>query len=309
MMDRTDRHFRVFLRGITRYALLYTEMIHSAAILRGGAQSLLEYSALEKPLALQLGGEDPSALAACARIAEDLGYDEVNLNAGCPSPRVQKGRFGACLMAAPERVAEAVAAMRAATALPITVKHRLCIGAEESYAELERFVRVVATAGCDRCTVHARRAVLEGLDPHENRTVPPLRYDLVHRLAREHPALSIELNGGVRTLAEVRAQLEHVDAVMMGRIAYEHPFVLASADRDLFGAVDPVPTRQAVLEAFLPYAEREARSGTSLQHLYQHLGGLYAGEPGARAWRRAVAEACRGIALTTPHLEPSPNVA
>ncbi|MDX1387987.1 MAG: tRNA dihydrouridine(20/20a) synthase DusA, partial [Acidobacteriota bacterium] len=232
MMDRTDRHYRRFVREITRRTLLYTEMITTGAVLQGDRDFLLGFSPEERPLALQLGGDDPEALSECARIAEDRGYDEVNLNVGCPSDRVRQGRFGACLMAEPERVADAVAAMREATSVPVTVKHRIGIDDLDRYEDMALFVRTVAGAGCDRFSVHARKAVLGGLSPKANRTVPPLRYEDVHRLKREHPGLRIEINGGIASLEEVRRQLEFVDGVMIGRAAYDDPFLLSTVDRD-----------------------------------------------------------------------------
>jgi tRNA-dihydrouridine synthase A len=291
MMDRTDRHFRAFLRRITRRTLLYTEMITTGAVLHGDRDHLLGFSPEERPLALQLGGDDPHELAAAARIAAARGYDEVNLNVGCPSERVQKGSFGACLMAEPERVAAAVEAMRAAVDLPVTVKHRIGIDAADRYEDMLRFVETVAAAGCDRFSVHARKAWLSGLSPKENRTVPPLRYEEVVRLKRELPHLAVEINGGILDLAAVRQHLAAgVDAAMIGRAAYDDPYLLAAADRDLFG--DPVtpPSRRKAIEAFLPYVEDRLRRGDPLKRLARHLTGLFAHRPGARAWKRHLAE-------------------
>jgi tRNA-dihydrouridine synthase A len=289
MMDWTDRHYRAFMRGVTRRTLLYTEMVHVNAVLRGHRERVLGFSELEKPLALQLGGDDPQALAACARVAEDWGYDELNLNVGCPSPRVQRGNFGACLMAQPERVAACVAAMRAATSLPVTVKHRIGIDDRDRFEDLAHFVEVVAQAGPARFTVHARKAWLSGLSPKENRTVPPLRYEAVYRLKRLRPDLELELNGGVRSLEAAAAHLEHVDAVMIGRAAYETPYALARADALFYGEAH-VPTRREVLEVFLPYASAQLGRGVPLASLTRHLLGLFAGVPGARAWRRHLSE-------------------
>ena len=291
MMDRTDRHLRYFLRLLTRHTLLYTEMITTPAILLGDRPRHLDYSAEEHPLALQLGGDDPQALAACAKIAEDWGYDEVNLNVGCPSDRVQSGRFGACLMATPERVADAVRAMRQASRLPITVKHRIGIDGLETYEHMRRFVDVVAEAGCDRFSVHARIAILAGLSPAENRTIPPLRYADVHRLKAERPDLLIELNGGVRTLAQAQEALAHVDAVMIGRAAYEDTWVFAQADRLIFGEpTDRFAHRRAAVEALLPYIERERSRGTRLHHVARHLLALFQGLPGTKVWKRVLSE-------------------
>ncbi len=293
MMDTTDRHLRVLLRQLTRRTLLYTEMIPTGAILHGDRERALGFSPVERPLALQLGGDDPAALAECARIAEAWGYDEVNLNVGCPSPRVKEGSFGACLMERPERVAEGVAAMRAATRLQITVKHRIGVDERDRYEDMLRFVDAVAAAGCDRFTVHARKAWLEGLSPKQNRTVPPLRYEDVYRLKRERPALAVELNGGVRTLEQALAHLEQVDAVMIGRAAADDPYLFAEADRRVFGEECPTPTREDVVRAMLPYYAEWHGRGARLPLLVRGLHNLFAGLPGARAWRRALTEETR----------------
>ncbi len=290
MMDHSDRHFRVFQRQLTRHSLLYTEMVTTGAVLHGNRDALLGYDEVEHPLALQLGGDDPAELSECARIAADLGYDEVNLNVGCPSDRVQKGSFGACLMAEPEKVARAVEAMRGAVALPVTVKHRIGIDDLDRYEDMARFVEVVARAGADRFTVHARKAWLSGLSPKENRTIPPLRYDDVYRLKREFPHLHIEINGGIRTLDAIQEHLRHVDACMIGRAAYEDPYFLASVDTAIFGDDGEVPTRRAVVEGLFPYVERQLAAGVPLKRISRHLLGLFAGQPGARAWRRYLSE-------------------
>jgi tRNA-dihydrouridine synthase A len=290
MMDRTDRHYRRFMREITRRTLLYTEMVTTDAVLRGKTDALLGFDPEEKPLALQLGGDDPGALAECARIAEDRGYDEVNLNVGCPSDRVRQGRFGASLMAEPDRVAAAVTAMRSATALPVTVKHRIGIDDLDRYEDMERFVAVVAGSGCDRFSVHARKAVLGGLTPKENRSVPPLRYEDVHRLKREHPELRIEINGGIRSLDEVREHLAFVDGVMIGRAAYDDPFFLSAADREFYGESDLPRTRRQVVEALVPYVEARLAEGVPLGRITRHMLGLFAGQAGARHWRRQLSE-------------------
>ena len=290
MMDRTDRHFRAFLRRITRRTLLYTEMVTTGAVLHGDRERILGFSPEERPLALQLGGDDPGELAASAELAERLGYDEVNLNVGCPSDRVQKGRFGACLMAEPERVAEAVAAMRRAVGLPVTVKHRIGIDELDRYEDMRRFVETVAEAGCDRFSVHARKAWLSGLSPKDNREIPPLRWSEVHRLKADLPHLAIEINGSVLDLAAAREHLEHVDGVMIGRAAYDDPYLLAPADRDLFGEPSEPPSRREVIESFLPYVEAHLARGEPLKCLTRHLLGLFARRPGARAWRRHLAE-------------------
>jgi len=290
MMDRTDRHFRWFARRITRRALLYTEMVVTGAILRGDRARWLRHDPQERPLALQLGGDDPVVLAECARIAEAEGYDEVNLNVGCPSDRVRQGNFGVCLMAEPDRVARAVAAMRAAVSIPVTIKHRIGFDDRDAYEDMAAFVRTVAAAGCDRFTVHARKAWLTGLSPKDNRTVPPLRHDDVYRLKDERPDLRIEINGGVRSLDEVRAHLRRVDGVMVGRAAYDDPWAFVGADRELYGEVAPAPTREAVAREMADYAERAVREGVRPSAVVRPLMALYAGRPGARAWRRALTE-------------------
>ncbi|QIZ72377.1 tRNA dihydrouridine(20/20a) synthase DusA [Oxynema aestuarii] len=300
MMDRTDRHFRYFMRQITRETLLYTEMVVSAAIIHGDRDRLLGFSPEEKPLALQIGGDDPRELAECARIAEDFGYDELNLNVGCPSSRVQNGNFGACLMARPERVAEAVAAMQAATRLPVTVKHRIGIDDRDRYEDMAHFVSVVAEAGCRRFTVHARKAWLSGLNPKENRNVPPLRYADVYRLKREFPHLWIEINGGIKTVAQIEQQLQQVDAVMVGRAAYDDPYLFAPCDRAIFGVASAPPTRHEVVERMLPYIDRCVGAGVRLHKISRHLLQLFAGQPGSRAWKRHISEhACRPGAGST----------
>ena len=253
MMERTDRHYRYFMRQMTRRTLLYTEMITTAAILHGDREKLLGFSSEEKPLSLQVGGDNPQELAECARIAEDMGYDEINLNVGCPSNRVQNGNFGACLMAQPERVAQAVEAMQKAVDLPVTVKHRIGIDQRDRYEDMAHFVRIVSEVGCRRFTVHARKAWLKGLSPKENRNIPPLRYQDVHRLKQEFPHLFIEINGGITTLEQVQEQLKLVDAVMIGRAAYDNPYLFATVDRDLYGE-DVTP----------PNSSRSCRSDASL---------------------------------------------
>jgi len=294
MMDRTDRHFRYFMRQITRRTLLYTEMVTSAAILHGDLDHLLGFSPAEKPLALQVGGDNPQDLARCARIAEEFGYDEINLNVGCPSSRVQNGNFGACLMAQPQRVADCVAAMMAATRLPVTVKHRIGIDDLDRYEDMITFVRTVAAAGCQRFTVHARKAWLQGLSPKENRDVPPLRYGDVHRLKQDFPHLWIEINGGLTSLEQVRQQLQWVDAVMIGRAAYDNPCLFATVDRDFYGEAEPPVSRQAVVEAMFSYCDRWVAQGLKLNQITRHMLQLFAGQPGSRAWKRHLTEnSCR----------------
>jgi tRNA-dihydrouridine synthase A len=286
MMQRTDRHDRYFMRQLTRRTLLYTEMVTTGALLHGDVERHLAFHPDERPLALQLGGDDPAALVASARIALDFGYDEINLNIGCPSDRVQKGRFGACLMAHPEVVAECVAALRGAVAVPVTVKHRIGIDEIDRYEDMLRFVDTVAAAGADRFTVHARKAWLSGLSPRENREIPPLRYEEVHRLKRERPGLAIEINGGITSLAAAAAQLAHVDAVMIGRAAYDTPAIFAEADAVIFGeAAAPVDLLE-VAELMVPYAAAHLAAGGRLHHVTRHMLMLFNGQPGAKAWRR-----------------------
>jgi tRNA-dihydrouridine synthase A len=290
MMDRTDRHFRYILRQITRCTLLYTEMITVPAILHGDRGKLLDFSREEKPLVLQIGGDNPNLLAECARIAEDWGYDEVNLNVGCPSSRVQTGNFGACLMAQPKLVAQGVAAMKKATKLPVTVKHRVGIDDHDRYEDMAHFVDCVAEMGCDRFTVHARKAWLQGLDPKQNRTIPPLRYGEVHRLKQEFPHLCIEINGGILTLDQAQEQLQYVDAVMIGRAAYDSPYLFAEADRRFYEANCFLATPETVVHNLLPYIDDWMAKGVKLHSITRHLLQLFAGQRGSKAWKRYLTE-------------------
>jgi tRNA-dihydrouridine synthase A len=290
MMKITDRHCRSFLRRITKYTLLYTEMVSTGAILKGDRARWLGYSPTEKPLALQLGGDDPLALAECARLAEDMGYDEVNLNVGCPSPRVQTGNFGACLMQQPQRVADAVAKMRSQVAIPVTVKHRIGVDELDRFEDMAHFVELVAASGCDRFIVHARKAWLQGLSPKQNRTVPPLRYDDVHRLKREFPELLVEINGGFTSLEMVEEQLSYVDGVMIGRAVDSDPYLLATVDQRFFGSSSEVPSRHEIAEQMVPYIEEWLRRGEPIHRITRHMLGLFSGLPGARGWRRVLSE-------------------
>jgi tRNA-dihydrouridine synthase A len=290
MMDWTDRHCRYFHRLLTRRALLYTEMITAEAILHGDRQRLLGFSAAEHPVALQLGGSEPAGLARAAAIGEDFGYDEINLNVGCPSDRVQGGRFGACLMAEPEVVAACVAGMQARVRVPVTVKCRIGIDDQDGEADLDRFVSTVAAAGCRTFIVHARKAWLEGLSPKENREVPPLEYARLVRLEAAHPELEIVLNGGVTSLDDASRHLADVDGVMLGRTAYQMPYLLADVDRRFFGETALPPSRREVVERLIPYAERHLASGGRLSSVTRHILGLYHGRPGARAFRRHLSE-------------------
>ncbi len=296
MMDWTDRHCRYFLRLISRHVYLYTEMITTGAILHGDSERLLRFHPDEHPLALQLGGSDPGELAACARIAAKYGYDEVNLNVGCPSDRVQTGRFGACLMADPALVAECVAAMGEASPLPVTVKTRIGIDEHQSYAFLAQFVATVAAAGCRTLIIHARKAWLQGLSPKENREVPPLDYQAVYRVKQDFPQLEIILNGGITDLNQAQDHLTKVDGVMLGRAAYHNPYLLAEVDRRFFGDLRPPLSRHQVVARMLPYVEQELAAGTRLHHITRHILGLYQGVPGARAWRRYLSEHGHGEA-------------
>lgn len=290
MMDWTDRHCRAFLRQLSSQARLYTEMVTTGALLHGDVARHLRFDASEHPVALQLGGSEPDALARCAEMGEAWGYDEINLNCGCPSDRVQVGRFGACLMLEPARVAASVAAMRAACSVPVTVKCRIGVDDSEDYLFLRQFIETVAAAGCEVFILHARKAWLKGLSPKENREIPPLCYDQVYRLKQEFPDLSIAINGGIRTMEECDTHLRHVDGVMLGREAYENPYRLAEVDQRLFGAVDAPLSRAEALQSFMPYVERELAAGTPLHSMTRHILGLFRGEPGGRAFRRVLSE-------------------
>ena len=289
MMEWTDRHCRFFHRLLTRRTLLYTEMLTTGAVLRGDRARLLGFDAFEHPVALQLGGSDAAALSASARIAEDFGYDEINLNVGCPSDRVQEGRFGACLMVEPALVAECVAAMKAAVKIPVTVKCRLGIDEQDPDQALFSFTDAIKAAGTDALIVHARKAWLKGLSPRENRDVPPLDYSIVHRLKAAHPELEIVINGGIASLEQAQAQLAHVDGVMMGRAAYQEPWRLLGVDPLLFDEPAPFATPKAAALALMPYIERELAKGARLHSITRHVLGLFHAVPGARAFRRHLA--------------------
>jgi tRNA-dihydrouridine synthase A len=290
MLDWTDRHYRYFARLITRRTLLYTEMVTTGALLHGERERFLRFDPAEHPLALQLGGSAPAEMAACARMGADWGYDEINMNVGCPSDRVQSGRFGACLMAEPSLVADCVAAMKATVEVPVTVKTRIGIDERDSFEELAAFTEQVAAAGCDALIVHARKAWLKGLSPKENRDLPPLRYEVVLRLKEAFPRLPMVVNGGITTLAQAKAHLECLDGVMIGREAYQNPWMLAAADAEVFGERAPPPTPTAVLDGMLPYIERRLAEGVPLNAMTRHLLGLFHGRPGAKAWRRHLSQ-------------------
>lgn len=286
MMDWTDRHCRFFLRLLSAHTLLYTEMVTTGALLNGDAERFLRHDDTEHPLALQLGGSVPADLAACARMAQAAGYDEVNLNVGCPSDRVQNNMIGACLMAHPGLVADCVKAMRDAVEVPVTVKHRIGINGRDSYEQLVDFVGQVQEAGCTSFTVHARIAILEGLSPKENRDIPPLRYDVVARLKADFPQLEIVLNGGIKTLEDCQAHLQTFDGVMLGREAYHNPYLLAQVDQQLFGSTAPVISRSEALARLRPYIARHLAAGGAMHHITRHILGLGQGFPGARRFRQ-----------------------
>ena len=286
MMHWTDRHCRYFLRQLSSRALLYTEMVTTGALLHGDTQRFLRYHDCEHPLALQLGGSNPADLAACARLAQAQGYDEVNLNVGCPSDRVQNNMIGACLMGHPQLVADCVKAMHDAVAIPVTVKHRIGINGRDSYAELCEFVGTVREAGCTSFTVHARIAILEGLSPKENREIPPLRYEVAAQLKQDFPDLEIILNGGIKTLEECQQHLQTFDGVMLGREAYHNPYLLAQVDQQLFGLDRPVISRAEALTRMRPYIERHLAEGGAMHHITRHVLGLAQGFPGARRFRQ-----------------------
>ncbi|MCG5524786.1 tRNA dihydrouridine(20/20a) synthase DusA [Ectothiorhodospira haloalkaliphila] len=290
MMEWTDRHCRYFLRLLSQRAFLYTEMVTTGALIHGDRERFLAFDPAEHPVALQLGGSEPEDLARCAVMAQEAGYDEVNLNVGCPSDRVSSGRFGASLMREPERVADCVRAMGEAVDIPVTVKHRIGIDDLDSYEFLAGFVDKVASAGCQLFIVHARKAWLQGLSPKQNREIPPLCYERVHQLKADFPHLAIIINGGLTTLDACQTQLEHVDGVMVGREAYYNPGILADVDRLLYGEQGPVPTPHEVVERFVPYVEARLAEGVPLQAMTRHILGLFPGMPGARAWRRHISE-------------------
>jgi len=305
MMDCTDRHYRSFMRKMTKRTLLYTEMVTANAILYGDRDHLLGFSPEEHPISLQLGGHVPKDMAECARIAQDMGYDEVNINVGCPSSRVQSGQFGACLMAEPETVAACVEAMRQAVAIPVTVKTRLGIDHADQYQDLVRFVSVVAQTGADRFTIHARKAWLQGLSPKQNRTIPPLLYDRVYRLKAQAPHLCIEINGGITTLEACKDHLEQVDGVMLGRAAYSNPYLFAAVDRMFYDdqTVQDSPTRDAIAISMRDYVEEWTRKGLKPARIFRHMLNLYAGEPGARAWKQTLTKPERAFPSAVTQLD------
>ncbi len=290
MMDWSDRHYRFFMRLLTKRALLYTEMVTAAAVVHGDRSYLLGYNAIEHPLALQLGGADPAQLAEAARIGEDFGYGEINLNVGCPSDRVQSGSFGAALMLQPELVADCIAAMQSAVDVPVTVKCRIGVDEQEAVQTLPDFIRTVAGAGCETFVIHARKAWLKGLSPKQNREIPPLDYGLVHQIKQQFPALRILLNGGLVSLAQAMAETKGLDGAMVGRAAYHDPWIMADTDQLVFGESGPSVSREQVVRGLIEYVNFERTNGTKLHAITRHVLGLFAGQPGARHWRRTLSE-------------------
>ncbi len=290
MLDWTDRHERYFLRLISHHALLYTEMVTTGAIIFGDRDRYLQFNNEEHPVALQLGGSDVKHLAECTKIAEDYGYDEVNLNLGCPSNRVQNGSFGACMMAEPELVAECISAMQQSVDIPVSAKTRIGIDDRDSFEELVHFVATLHEAGCENFIIHARKAILQGLSPKENRSIPPLKYDVVYKIKELFPQCHISLNGGVKTLEQTVEHLKHVDGVMMGREAYHNPYLLSDVDRLIFGDEHTVLTRHQIVESMFPYIEKEMSKGVRLQSIVRHILGVFQGVPGTKAWKRYLSE-------------------
>ena len=290
MMDYTDRHFRFLMRLISKHMLLYTEMVHCGAILHGDSQRFLQFDHLETPIALQLGGNDPLALAQCAKIAEDYGYSEVNLNVGCPSDRVKSGQFGACLMANPELVGDCVAAMQAAVEIPVTVKNRIGIDKHADYAFLHQFTQTVAQAGCRTFIVHARKAWLDGLSPKENREIPPLEYEKVYQLKQDFPQLEVVINGGISEYHQIEENLQKVDGVMIGRKAYNDPYFWKDLDFEYFDAEKVKFSRQLFVKQYCNYIQSQIENDVYFKHMARHLLNLFNGQPGAKAWRRFLSE-------------------
>jgi len=290
MMDWSDKHCRFLWRLISRNALLYTEMVTTGALIHGDKNRFLDYNPAENPVALQLGGSNPAELAQCAKMAQEWGYNEVNLNCGCPSDRVQQGMIGACLMGHPQLVADCIKAMQDAVDIPVTIKHRIGIDDMEDYNGLVNFVSAVADTGCSTFIVHARKAWLSGLSPKENREIPPLKYDMVYQLKKEFPSLEIIINGAVTDIAQSQEHLQHVDGVMIGREAYHNPYLLAEVDEKIYGEAEPAPSRDLILSRYADYCAEEIAKGTRLNHMSRHVLGLFQGKPGARIFRRYISE-------------------
>lgn len=294
MMTHTDRHFRYFLRLLSKQAMLYTEMLTTGALIHGDRDYFLAYNKEEHPLALQLGGSDPLQLGQCALMAEDAAYDEVNLNVGCPSDRVQSGRIGACLMAHPALVAECIRSMHSAVKIPVTVKTRIGIDDQDSYEELRKFIRLVSEAGCRTFFMHARKAWLKGLSPRQNREIPALQYDVVYAIKRDFPDLEIIINGGITTLAQCQEHLQYVDGVMLGRAVCHNPYLLANVDHEICQQPEAARSRYEILQQYIEYIESQLAQGVCLSHMSRHILGLFQGQHGARAYRRLLSEqACR----------------
>jgi len=290
MLDWTDKHERYFLRLMSKHAVFYTEMVTTGALIHGDKDRYLQFNQEEHPVALQLGGSDPKAMAQCAKMAEDYGYDEVNINVGCPSDRVQNGAFGACLMAEPELVAENVSAMQNAVDIPVTVKNRIAIDEMDEYECLPKFIKTVSQAGCKTFIIHARKAWLKGLSPKQNRDVPPLNYDLVYQMKRDFPELEIIINGGIKTLDESEQHLAQVDGVMIGREAYHNPYMMNQVDMRLYKEIQNEKTEFDVLNQYMEYMRKQIDQGVYLKHMSRHLLGLFTGQAGAKAWRRYISE-------------------
>jgi tRNA-dihydrouridine synthase A len=290
MMECTDRHDRYFLRLIAPHVLLYTEMVTTGALLHGDYRRFLAFDPFEHPVALQLGGSEPEKLARCARMGEEFGYDEINLNVGCPSDRVKSGQFGACLMLSPTLVAEGVAAMCAAVKIPVTVKCRIGVDQQDSYEELCRFIEIVSQAGCHVFIIHARKAWLNGLSPKENREIPPLQYDVVYQIKRDYPQLTISINGGIKTITEIDTHLHYIDGVMIGREAYSNPYFLSDIEKKYFSHSANHLNREQVIEKFIPYVEQQLKNNIKLSSMTRHVLGLFLGQKGARTWRRTLSE-------------------
>ncbi len=290
MLDWTDRHYRFFARLISKNAVLYTEMITTGALIHGDRDRYLQFNQEEAPLALQLGGSNPEELSTCAKMAEDLGYDEINLNVGCPSDRVQNNMIGACLMGHPGLVADCIDAMQKAVSIPVTVKHRIGIDDQDSYEELHHFINTIAGTGCSTFIVHARKAILQGLSPKENRDIPPLKYEVAYKLKQDFPSLEIIVNGGIKTIDECLEHIDHLDGVMVGREAYQNPWLLNQVDQALYGAPKSILTRHQVLEEMLPYIELEMKKGAYLGHITRHILGIFHSMPGGRKFRRYISE-------------------
>lgn len=290
MMDHTDKHFRYFMRLLSKHAVLYTEMITTGALIHGDRKRFLDFNTIEHPLAIQLGGSNPEDLAECARIAEAEGYDEVNLNIGCPSDRVQNGQFGACLMSNSELVSECVNKIQASVKIPVTVKTRIGIDEQDSYEFLHDFIKTVNDAGCDTFIIHARKAILSGLSPKQNREIPPLNYERVYKIKQAFPSLNITINGGFTELPKIHSQLQHVDGVMIGRAAYQNPFMLVAADKTIFNDLSPLPTREDILNDFKNYVAEQSSLGVNIKSMTRHIIGLYQGQPGARKYRQILSD-------------------